>query len=395
MTALKKTDFNTSTMLKDAFFGFSFALPLSLAVGVCSPLGLMSAVPTAIVCALFYALFGFKPSYAAFAVVCSTASYSVFAAQLGAVMCFVAVLIAAFFKPEKLKIKLYPPIAGAVMLGFALCVTIMQTTNYFGIGATGNNVIEMLSSYRSLGFHGNWRGVLYGTIVLVVMITYPRKFKKLRHNIPAAFWALLITTLLNLRLNPSTQITAINEIGDYSINAQVFLDSTVIGSFKPDLYIIIHAVFCAAALFIIIMGSSLACEQAPSRAQLVTLGIAGIAGAAAGAMPFYSDYREKKPALQALASGFLSCAACCAVMIFANGFIARIPVHSLAVVLILGMWQDIKPKYLKSAFTSGPLAIAAFIGCIILMLVLNTENAVLVAVSLSVILMGTSKKSAS
>lgn len=394
MTAFKKSDFNTAVMLKDAFFGFSFALPLSLAVGVCSPLGLMSAIPTAIICALFYALFGFKPSYAAFAVFCSTAAYSVFAAQLGSLLCFIAVLIAAFCKNGKFRIKIYPPIAGAIMLGFALCVTVMQTTNYFGIGATGKNVIEMLSSYRSLGFHGNWRGVLYGTIVLVIMITYPRKFKKLRHNIPAAFWALLITTLLNLRLNPSTQITAITEIGDYSINAQSLLDASVLSSFKPDLYVIIHAVFCAAALFIIIMGSSQAGEYATSRAQSATLGIAGIAGAAAGAMPFYSDYREKKPTLQALTSGLISCAACCAAMIFADGFISRIPVHSLAVVLILGTWQDIKPKYLKAAFTSGPLAIAAFIGCAVLMLVLNTENAVLVAVSLSVILIGTSKKSA-
>lgn len=394
MTDLKKSDFNTATMLKDAFFGFSFALPLALAVGACSPLGFMSALPTAIICALFYALFGFKPSYAAFAVFCSTAAYSVFAAQLGSLLCFIAVLIAALCKNGKFRVKIYPPVAGAVMLGFALCVTVMQTTNYFGIGATGKNVIEMLSSYRSLGFHGNWRGVLYGTIVLVIMITYPRKFKKLRHNIPAAFWALLITTLLNLRLNPSTQITAISEIGDYSINAQALIDTSVFASFNPDLYVIIHAVFCAAALFIIIMGSSQAGECAASRAQLATLGIAGIAGSAAGSMPFYSDYREKKPVLQALISGLISCAACCAVMIFADGFISRIPVHSLAVVLILGTWQDIKPKYLKAAFANGPLAIAAFIGCAVLMLVLNTENAVLVAVSLSVILMSITKKSA-
>ena len=57
-------------------------------------------------------------------------------------------------------------------------MTILQTNNYFGINATGVSAVDMLLSYRSFGFHANWRTVLYGTIVLVLMITYPRKFKK-------------------------------------------------------------------------------------------------------------------------------------------------------------------------------------------------------------------------
>ena len=51
-------------------------------------------------------------------------------------------------------------------------MTILQTNNYFGINATGVSAVDMLLSYRSFGFHANWRTVLYGTIVLVLMITY-------------------------------------------------------------------------------------------------------------------------------------------------------------------------------------------------------------------------------
>ena len=74
--------------------------------------------------------------------------------------------------------KLNTAVKSALSLSLAFSVTALLTTHYFGIGAEGFTVIEILKTYRSLGFHPNWRGVFYGTITLFCMITYPFKFKK-------------------------------------------------------------------------------------------------------------------------------------------------------------------------------------------------------------------------
>ena len=88
------------------------------------------------------------------------------------------------------------------ILGLTLASTIIFTNDYFGIGAQGSTPFEMLRYYRSLGFHPNFRGLLYGTITLFTMITYPFKFKKLNQYLPAPFITILIPLILNLFLNP-------------------------------------------------------------------------------------------------------------------------------------------------------------------------------------------------
>ncbi len=122
------------------------------------------------------------------------------------------------FLPERFKIRNNAVTAG-FSLATALTVTVLLTTYYFGIGASGNNVREMIASYLSLGFHPNWRGVLYGTIVMVIMLTFPRKFKKFCTTVKAPFIAIVVTLILNCFLNPSDMPTAISEIGNFSLNS--------------------------------------------------------------------------------------------------------------------------------------------------------------------------------
>ena len=93
------------------------------------------------------------------------------------------VFAALLLRADRLLRFIPAPVAGGFTIGTALVMTILQTNNYFGINATGVSAVDMLLSYRSFGFHANWRTVLYGTIVLVLMITYPRKFKKLHRKI--------------------------------------------------------------------------------------------------------------------------------------------------------------------------------------------------------------------
>ena len=108
--------------------------------------------------------------------------------------------------------SIHPAVFGGLSLSLAFSVTALLTTHYFGIGAEGFTVIEILKTYRSLGFHPNWRGVFFGTITLFAMITYPFKFRKANKYLPAESFALILPLILNLILNPDKIYTPVNEV---------------------------------------------------------------------------------------------------------------------------------------------------------------------------------------
>ena len=67
----------------------------------------------------------------------------VFAASI---ICGILLIVSSFFF-DKLKKFTDSPAASGVMLATALTVTVQFTTHYFGIGATGDTVTEMIKSY--------------------------------------------------------------------------------------------------------------------------------------------------------------------------------------------------------------------------------------------------------
>jgi len=89
---------------------------------------------------------------------------------------------------------LYP----AVAVGAAAIMTLYQCAGYFATGARGAGMFALLRSYRNLGFHPNWRTVLFSTIMMVVLITWPRKFPRLSKALPSGFVGVVIVTALNI-----------------------------------------------------------------------------------------------------------------------------------------------------------------------------------------------------
>jgi len=100
------------------------------------------------------------------------------------------------------KIQPPRPFYPGLALGAALMMALYQGSGYFAVGASGAGIPELLRSYRGLGFHPNWRTVLFSTVMLVVLITWPRKFKRLSRALPAGFVGLVAVTALNFLLHP-------------------------------------------------------------------------------------------------------------------------------------------------------------------------------------------------
>lgn len=282
------------------------------------------------------------PAYAAFLVtmfaakVCSPATLS-----LASCICGILSLI-YYLLPKQFKIRDNPVTAG-VMLSTALSVTVMLTTHYFGIGATGNNVKEMIASYLSLGFHPNWRGVLYGTIVMVIMITFPRKFKKFCKVIKAPFIAIVVTLILNFCLNPSDMTTAITEIGnlpsyDSSIENIIFFRSGEID--------IMSAILCGTALFFI-FSYAMSKSETPKRDCIGVSTINAVSGTAFGFVQFNNISDKPNYGTMFLYLGLTLITE----FVIPTGD-ERIPLHSLAVVMIVGAWESVEWKKIKNAFSS-------------------------------------------
>ena len=225
-----------------------------------------------------------------------------------------------------------------VTLILALIATVILTNQYFGIGASGSTAIEMLKSYRSLGFHPHFRGLLYGTITLFAMITYPFKFKKLNKILPAEFMTLLVPLILNLILNPQKELTTINEISNFEyckyIHPIPFGFSGTLEA-TPILSIIIGTVFFGLILF---FRSS---EDNKGKNALTNL-TSGIFSFLPARQFDITSYSLISAITTIVVSGLI-------IVLFPNA-LARIPMHCVGALLIVSAWQQVPYKNLSLLF---------------------------------------------
>lgn len=336
--------------------------PFSMAVGVCSGFGILGGCAAAVVCIVCGALFGFAflPSwwtllpvfYLAFRFGTGAASAAVL---LGGILTFFLSLL-----PQNVRRAFF---ASSVYSGFlpaaAFSATALFTTDYFGIGAVGGTVGQIFADYISLGFHPNWRGILYGTIVMVVLITYPRKFKQFSKKLSAAFVALAVTFPLHLALVPRAEGSPIDEVGVFSwrnLFGGAFFSGEIPHSAVP-------AILCAGLSLALLVTKDLA--DSPLRALSVTNMGCGVLGG----VPVSTDGTPRS-----LLSA-LTCAVVTAVLYLCPG-LSRMPVPALAVILIVTAWQNVQWGAIAQAFKGGVRSSILFACSVALTVALGIHYAV-------------------
>ncbi len=269
----------------------------------------------------------------------------------GAKFSFVICAIISVFlmRSDKLKKKLDDSyILGSVTLSTAIVMTVLITTLYFGIGATGNTVTEMIKSYRSLGFHPNWRGILYGTIVMVIMITFPRKFKTVSKYISSEFLALLAAFLLNLWLIPrgSVEVISLLDKADYFSHVP-FIAANLL-SFNSIAIIFISG-FALSVLMCMTGTDSSDRKPIYSSAAILLQADTGY---------FFPTAANTK--LKEIVEGLISAVIMTIFLIPTHGF-ERLPVSACAVVLIVSGWHNVKWGSIAKSFKSVKTAVSFFI----------------------------------
>ncbi len=255
-------------------------------------------------------------------------------AALSLALVFAALLVLLFsFLPVR---EIPESVKLGAAIGLAFSVTALLTTYYFGIGATGSYTFQILKNYRYLGFHPNWRGVFYGTITLFAMITYPFKFKKLSQYLPAEFVSVLMPLLLNLVLNPEAYSTPILELGSLSnINllssAKSFFPLSAFFS-EPNAADAVVAFKSGLAMAVV----WLLLKSEEKKASLATAA-SDAASALLGGLPVSQNKIKSYSPISAVTALCATVLAC----VFLSPLFARIPIHSLAVVLIVSAWKTV------------------------------------------------------
>ena len=223
-------------------------------------------------------------------------------------------------------------------LMFALVATVILTNPYFGIGASGSTAIEMLKSYRSLGFHPHFRGLLYGTITLFAMITYPFKFRKLNKKLPAEFMTLLIPFILNLFLNPDKELTTVNEISSFCSDFHTYPLPFGSSTTLEKAYILPIILGCLYFGFVLFLRSN---EKSTVQNSLtnITNGVLSFLPARQFNITSYS-----------FISAIVTIVVCGIVIFLCPNTLARIPMHSVGALLIVSAWQQVPYKNLSLLF---------------------------------------------
>lgn len=335
--------------------------PAALSMCVCSGLGTFAGVTLSCLFALLYNFFKTDKAsnyFLIFLVISFCLNgFGVLTALAAIILCLALLSIFKSLKTYSKK-PVNTPAECGIMLSTALTVTVLFTTLYFGIGANGNNVREMIASYLSLGFHPNWRGVLYGTIVMVIMITFPRKFKNFSKTVSAPFLAIIITVALNFILNPPDMITAISEIGAPSFSqfrAEIYSSA---GSFS-----VINAVLSAIAMFF-------------------------------ASLPLFKDKSNnniKKITFSDIAPNLTAAVVIAVICFVCSSLISRIPVHSCAVVIIVSAWQSVKWNKFKDSF-SNLSSVICFASVFVSVLIFGVVYGTLISAYISILYLLFSKK---
>ena len=340
---MKKSMLNNNTTKHIGFGLTAAALVVSYCVCVCAALG-QGLLSVLLCCAVCFSVslklkngvyapdaFLLVPMFYIFSVLSPvSACISVLSGS------FVFIGLSKILKDRKIP---HAVITGAT-LSLAIGVTILLTNHYFGIGATGETPFEMLKSFRSLGFHPNFRGLLYGTITLFTMITYPFKFRKLNKYIPAEFITILIPFILNLFLNPQKELTTINEAEFLSVTETLKNSSVYFTDFSAsEIPLIIKN---AVALGVILFGYSSFDNSSDNNGMFIANALSG----GLSGLPvrrFSVRGYEKISAVTAFILIVVS------ILIFPNLF-SRLPMHCVGSMLIVSAWQSVPYKTLAGVF---------------------------------------------
>ena len=363
---LLRTEFkgyNGKRLMKDTMAGLTVAavaLPLALAFGVSSGAGAASGLVTAIIAGLVIsALSGASfqisgPTGAMAAILTSiVVRYTLQGVFVVGLMAGVILLVAAIFKLGRIISIIPRPVITGFTSGIAIIIALGQVDAFFGTASQGENAIQKVLSYGSLGFHIQWQAVVIGLIVVAFMLLWPKKWGAV---VPSSLAGIVVATLLSTLLG--FQADTIGAI------PQTLLPEARLDLLSLDFSTLPSLISPAVSVAALAMVESLLCGTSASRMkkggtfdadqELFAQGIGNIIVPFFGGIPVTAAIARSSVAIKSggetRLTGIIHALGLLASMFLLSGVMARIPYAALAGVLIVTAWRMNEWPAIKGLF---------------------------------------------
>lgn len=396
--------YNGKKLSKDLMAGLTVAavaLPLALAFGVSSGADAASGMITAIFAGIFigvlsgasYQISG--PTGAMSAILLTvSAKFGMEGVLTAGFLSGIILLIAAAFKIGKLISYIPAPVITGFTSGIAIIIALGQIDNFFGTKSVGENAIQKLISYGELGFNINWQTLMFGALVIIIMLIYP---KKLSGIIPSSLAGIIVALIVNMIINPDASTSAIAEVG--AIPQSLISDKSIITNGFIDFSKITDLIMPAISIATLGMIESLLCgasagkmknEKMNAQRELVAQGIGNIIIPLFGGVPATAAIARTSVAIKSggqtrLVSVFHSVTLVLS-MFLLGGVMSRIPLSALAGVLMVTAWRMNEWSAIKSIFNKKfKSAIFQFLVTMIATVVFDLTVAIVIGVVLAML----------
>ena len=375
--------YNGKKLSQDLMAGLTVAavaLPLALAFGVSSGADAASGLVTAIVAGIVigilsgasYQISG--PTGAMAAILLSvSAKYGITGVLTAGFLSGAILIVAALCRVGKLVSYLPAPVITGFTSGIAIIIALGQIDNFFGTHSVGENQISKIASYFTGegSFDPNWWAVMFGGLVVLIMVIYPKKWNAV---VPSSLVGIIVALIVNMVFFEQGTVT---EVG--AIPSSLITDDSIIRKgfdFANITSLIMPAVSIAALGMIesLLCGASagkMKGERLDASRELVAQGIGNMIIPLLGGVPATAAIARTSVAIKSggqtrLVSVFHSIVLILS-MFLLGGVMSRIPMAALAGVLMvtafrMNDWAAIKSifgKKFKSSISQYVITMAA------------------------------------
>ncbi len=375
--------YNGKKLSQDLMAGLTVAavaLPLALAFGVSSGADAASGLVTAIVAGIVigilsgasYQISG--PTGAMAAILLSvSAKYGITGVLTAGFLSGAILIVAALCRVGKLVSYLPAPVITGFTSGIAIIIALGQIDNFFGTHSVGENQISKIASYFTGegSFDPNWWAVMFGGLVVLIMVVYPKKWNAI---VPSSLVGIIVALIVNMVFFEQGTVA---EVG--AIPSSLITDDSIIRKgfdFANITSLIMPAVSIAALGMIesLLCGASagkMKGERLDASRELVAQGIGNMIIPLLGGVPATAAIARTSVAIKSggqtrLVSVFHSIVLILS-MFLLGGVMSRIPMAALAGVLMvtafrMNDWAAIKSifgKKFKSSISQYVITMAA------------------------------------
>lgn len=396
---LEFNGYNQKKFMQDVMAGLTVtavALPLALAFGVSSGADAASGLITAIIAGILigglsgasYQLSG--PTGAMTAILLSLSiKYGIDGVFMAGLISGIILLIAAVFHFGRLVSFIPSSVITGFTSGIAVIIALGQVDNFFGTASHGENAVQKLLSYGELGFSPNMYAIMFGVLVIVIMILWPKKWNA---KFPASLAGIIIALAINYAFNLPVKV--VGEIPrtllpENRLTFGAITLSNTINLIKPAISIamlgMIESLLCGAS------AGKMKNEKLNADRELVAQGIGNVIIPFFGGVPATAAIARTSVAIKSggqtrLVSIFHSFGLL-ASMFLLGSVMSKIPLAALAGVLIMTAWRMNEWHEIKYIFNNKfATSIIEFVVTMVATVMFDLTIAILIGVFIAIML---------